>query len=1253
MALLTPLLTAEPLADDASQSSMTSRILVLDTAAQTHNSYIPMAIVDALRRHHTVAAVRLAGYGDAVEVFHRERCDTFLALGGAGCDLAIVARLCAMAARSAIWITEDPYELEENLRVSRPFDLAFTNDLSCLPAYGRRGRHLPLAASTAFHDIAPVTDETTFLYDVCFVGTAWPNRVKTINHLIGSINRPLRMKIGLPGNPHLPPAVLSDRSLSTDWRVPNPELARIVNRSRVTLNLERKYSSARTDQTGGSTPPPRLFENALAGAFQISLSTGTEAALYFDPATEVPICDSETSLIARIVWALDNPGDRILMAQAAQNRARHEHLYDHRLNVLLSELQTKRPAVDTPRVPRLPAPNRRKRLLLVTHNVSGQRPGGGVEVYQQEIAAGLTDFDVFTLFPTSADGLTTYTLISNDTDERHRYGVPHGVGFDTLHDAGHERVFEQVLIENRIDIVHFQHLLGMPLSLPLVAKACGVPTVYTLHDFYLTCSRFNLIDYRGRFCDTARRSPTECDVCLGAGGIPAGAQQRRRNFVAGVINTLDTIVVSSAYSADHLRAIYPDVLAERIHIVEMLTPPTYRLPIAPPAGRVAALRVAVPGNFTHAKGAETIIRVMCLLKDDPVDFFILGTIQDRGLADHLRALALPRVTIHGGYVPSEMPRLMAGMDVSLHLSIWPETYMISLNEAWDSGAVPIVSDLGAPGERVRDGTDGFKVDPGDAGRVCDLIRELAGDRSYLEDLRQATAARTSVSASEHIGRLTTLYDKLLVRQPVQHAAILMRAERDYILNARACGIRTNTPEWSREGNGWDEAAAPGPCIEPAPRIDALWRTFPPRFAHLARQSVASGLGSVQIERLAVTPRPARGGGVSTRRGVEVTGWAFVPERGRPLDVILHVIGGQQEVYAVCSSRSRQDVSMHLGMAEAEMSGFVFDIDVSELRADRYAIRLFQVYDGTVMDFGIVDEVATIDHDTTPLKEMPAPVLDLGDLQWADGEAAITLADTAYKSNGTRMLVLEGYAFDRGHRRVLPDVHVGFVRGGGTPVWFPAERIRATASLAAEDPLFTFAGLRAVIGQSALESGLHRVVVAEAGLGAALLHETGAAVMVLSDRVLIDHPIRDAAPGERVAATCRALPMDRDGPIHGHGAGVFEHRLQLEQVETDAGDPGGGRLYLRGWAYVPNLGRAESLALHILGQHHCLRAVLPAVQRWDVAEHLGADAAWAGFEALVTLGDLPSGQYRAELSYACANETAALPLNLDLAVPRAA
>jgi len=387
---------------------------------------------------------------------------------------------------------------------------------------------------------------------------------------------------------------------------------------------------------------------------------------------------------------------------------------------------------------------------------------GGIETYQQHIKdIGL--YDVSFLYPSEVNNHAVWCL-----DLKGQKVIEHKLAYrntgSCYQDPLREKLFENLLEQFKINLVHFQHLLWYPLSLPLVAKSLKIPTIYTLHDFFLVCQKFTLVGLNNRFCDIFNESVSQCDFCLQAtNNSPFGTQAIRRQAVSKTIDAFDAVISNTDYTKSAFTKIYPNISSEKLHVIEMLTPEhpsqaNFNKKTSPPVG---PLKVVVPGNFTLFKGAETVLRLIKGLAGTNIQFTILGNIQEETVKKTASHLDLKNVQFIGGYSPSDAVDLMKGQDVSLHLSIWPETYMIALSEAWQAGAVPIVSDLGAPSERVIDSVNGFIVPPHSLGKIKDILEMLSKDRSKLVQMQQHISAVKLVTPQEHLSRLRSLYAKHL------------------------------------------------------------------------------------------------------------------------------------------------------------------------------------------------------------------------------------------------------------------------------------------------------------------------------------------------------------------------------------------------------------------------------------------------------------------------------------------------------------
>lgn len=159
------------------------------------------------------------------------------------------------------------------------------------------------------------------------------------------------------------------------------------------------------------------------------------------------------------------------------------------------------------------------RILQVAN---GYPPGamGGVETYTRQLAARLVDAGhALRVFcreeaPGRADGDWRDDAVDGVTVRRVTNNFVRVSGFaDYYVNRDIELIFERSLREWRPEIVHFQHAIGLSASLPLVAAAEGVPTVWTLWDYWPICPVNTLLLPDGRLCPGSHH-PVNCFECV-------------------------------------------------------------------------------------------------------------------------------------------------------------------------------------------------------------------------------------------------------------------------------------------------------------------------------------------------------------------------------------------------------------------------------------------------------------------------------------------------------------------------------------------------------------------------------------------------------------------------------------------------------------------------------------------------------------------------------------------------------------------
>lgn len=822
------------------------RIVLLDTKYRNPNHYICIALGAALGRHPNVEFVRKADPIDALAIAHEHRCNLFVAFDGEEFDTILCERLAGLCGRSVLWVTEDPYEIDANVRHSRLFDLVFTNDSASVNNYGSKGRHLPLAGAVEFHDNAVIPVDRPLRYELFFAGTAWPNRTAFIRTILNDLPASWRFKLALPTNEHLPPRDIGMSESMLSWRTSPVDFGRFVNHSAATIVLPRKFSSSGT-RDFAETPPPRLFEAALAGGAQLVHSSLEEVTRSFEPEQEILFFSNEREFIDKATALITDRPYRNRIAQAARDRAFRDHTYDRRVSTILDEVQvlaSSKPlefrSGSQPENAGSSSHDGRKTLLFVCHNVVGRGHFGGVEVYLDRIRTALSgDFNV--LFYVAGDrGLQHEAhLLLHDYTTLKSYKFSEGYSPMLMASTDREHAFYSILVDYQIDFVHFHHFIGHVPSLVYVAKALGVPTAITSHDFLPLCNEFNLISFKGRFCGAPNVSLAQCDTCLlEKHTTPPGSQATRRGFWNGVLGAADLLVFNTAGSRDMLMETYPSVRAHGglrilpvpIHDDGPLNPRPASKPVeqlsaagqskAPAhAGRtvsdnaaVAAVRAAKPvtvlpgrpplkvavlGNLTREKGGDVLLYAFAGLATAPVEFHVFGRV-NAGYEEITDTSRYPNVTLYGTYSADDIPPELFDCAVSVHVSIWPETYCLTLSEAWQHGIVPIVSDIGALGERVSHGVNGLKIRVESEGDLVDAISLLAEDRDLLATLKSNISSALYETLTPHIAALRVEYQQLLRPLPAQS---LVNEPPKRLPSLEDYGIVQQSNSWSYQPMG--------------------------------------------------------------------------------------------------------------------------------------------------------------------------------------------------------------------------------------------------------------------------------------------------------------------------------------------------------------------------------------------------------------------------------------------------------------------
>jgi glycosyltransferase involved in cell wall biosynthesis len=335
-----------------------------------------------------------------------------------------------------------------------------------------------------------------------------------------------------------------------------------------------------------------------------------------------------------------------------------------------------------------------------------------------------------TIHEASYEHLPVFQLVNNYTTS----GT-----FSLLYDNPlFNRPFLQVLEQVRPDVVHFQHLQHLSVSLLRLAPALGYATVLSLHDFFFACHRIHLIDAQQQLCPGPEHG-TRCVACLQDVAQGEDARQRFAEMERA-LRAPDLVLTPSGFLAEKMRTYFP-FLQDRLRAVPLGVKRVAGLDQSrPEKDSHLPLRILYVGVLAPHKGAHILLEALKGLPRDRVEVSLYGVEWSRWQTYieqlHAAAKELP-VKFCGAYQHEQLASILAQHDVLVMPMIWQEAFSLLAREALLAGVPVIAARRGALIEAVEDGVNGLFFEPENASDLRRCLQRLIAEPELLAQLRQA------------------------------------------------------------------------------------------------------------------------------------------------------------------------------------------------------------------------------------------------------------------------------------------------------------------------------------------------------------------------------------------------------------------------------------------------------------------------------------------------------------------------------------
>lgn len=244
--------------------------------------------------------------------------------------------------KTAVWFTDDPYYTDWTKSIAPHYDYVFTLELSCVDLYRKLGcaqvHYLPFAADSKV--FKPKSVDYSYHSDICFIGTAFWNRVDLIDSIAEYLAKKKVIISGWWWDRLKNYKNLSGKIRLGEWMTAE-ETASYYNGAKIVINLHRQIDddsiNFNSEKIPGLSLNPRSFEIAGCGTLQLT-DIRQELGHFYIPGKEIATYSSSDELIRQIEYYLNHEQERKEMALSALIRTRNDHTYQHRLTYILNKV---------------------------------------------------------------------------------------------------------------------------------------------------------------------------------------------------------------------------------------------------------------------------------------------------------------------------------------------------------------------------------------------------------------------------------------------------------------------------------------------------------------------------------------------------------------------------------------------------------------------------------------------------------------------------------------------------------------------------------------------------------------------------------------------------------------------------------------------------------------------------------------------------------------------------------------------------
>ena len=305
-----------------------------------------------------------------------------------------------------------------------------------------------------------------------------------------------------------------------------------------------------------------------------------------------------------------------------------------------------------------------------------------------------------------------------------------------------EKYSRKVLSFEKPDLIHVGHTMRVH-EFVHTAFTMNLPYIMTLTDFFLLCPKIILAPNDHTLCSGPQGGNTCSTLC----------NELEKDFISKRLNDGKKLLLNSKIvisPSKFLANIYKQEY-EELNIKIVNHGILYRNIIQNEKiySQGETITFGYAGGLSKHKGVHILIKAFTNIKNENIRLNIYGY-GDNEYVKKLKTIAEndKRISFFGKYSGEQLGIIFNNIDIIITPSISYENYPFVLHEALASGVPVIASNLGGMAEKVKDGINGFTVEPGSPTDIKEKMDIIINNTQIINKLKNNIKTGTIIPTVE-------------------------------------------------------------------------------------------------------------------------------------------------------------------------------------------------------------------------------------------------------------------------------------------------------------------------------------------------------------------------------------------------------------------------------------------------------------------------------------------------------------------------